>query len=270
MDVHILDVGQGNMVTVVLPDNFVLVYDCNITTQNEPSVFSYLERTLPKGYVDLFVNSHRDADHMRGIKKLHDKYPIHALWDSGVSANTDTDEYRGYMDFRRSVPCYEVASGQYSEAYPFIRVLNGKRSTLDNPNAQSIVLHIDYQSSQIMLTGDTDVTAWSDYIVKEYQDSLGSLVLLASHHGSFTFFNDSSGTYKDYLVHLEKIAPAITVISVGATNPHGHPDPTSVAYYEQYSYGTVDSKIKIFRTDEHGNMRIKFNAGGTGTIYWAQ
>lgn len=270
MEVHVLDVGQGNMVAIVLPDDFVLIYDCNITNDNEAEILAYLGRTLLKNNIDLFVNSHRDADHMRGIKKLHAAFPISALWDSGVSANTDTDEYRKYMEFRRSVTCHEVSSGQWLKAYPYIRVINGKRHTLDNPNAQSIVLHINHRGSEILLAGDSDVEAWSDYIVSEYPDSLGSLVLYASHHGSFSFFNDNSEKYKDYVRHMEKIRPAITVISVGATNPHGHPHPDSLSYYKQYSYGTVDSKMKIFRTDVHGNMRISFRAGGTGTIYWNQ
>ena len=79
---------------------------------------------------------------------------------------------------------------------------------------------------------------YSDYIVNEFGSTLDSLVLYASHHGSFSFFNDNSGKYRDYLRHMERISPAITIISVGATNPHGHPDPSSIKYYEEHSYGT--------------------------------
>ena len=38
--VHFLNVGQGNMVVVIFPDNEVLVYDCNITQDNEEDVFA--------------------------------------------------------------------------------------------------------------------------------------------------------------------------------------------------------------------------------------
>ena len=267
---HFLNVGQGNMVVVVMPDGFVLVYDCNITNDNEEAVFAYMARVMPGAGIGVFVNSHRDADHMRGIKKLHERYPISTLYDSGVSANTGTTEYEAYMDFRRSVGnVHEVSSGMYMIKYPYVRILNGKRGIFDDPNSQSIVLHVDWQGSSLLLTGDTDVDSWASYIMKESKDTIESLVLMASHHGSLGFFNNDP-KYQDYVSHLAAINPAITIISVGEGNSYGHPDDTALGYYTQYSYGTVDKQMKIFRTDLHGNMKLELKGQGTGTIYWGQ
>src|SRR3989344_924479 len=94
--VHFIDVGQGNMQVLIFPDNFVMVYDCNINEYNEKEIFDYLDKMMPKKNIDIFVNSHREADHMNGIKKLHSKYPILRLWDTDVSANTEAPEYRSY------------------------------------------------------------------------------------------------------------------------------------------------------------------------------
>lgn len=267
---HFLDVGQGNMVLIIMSDGFVIAYDCNITNENEASVFAYLARVMPSQSIGVFVNSHREADHMRGIEKLHAKYPISTIYDSGVSGNTDTIEYQQYMEIRRSVNCNEVSNGMYMQSYPFVRILNGKREDLSEINAQSIVIHVDHEESSLLLAGDSDVNAWANYIYKESFATLGSLVLHASHHGSFSFFNEDSDRYDDYTKHIEAINPAITIISVGKDNAHGHPDPKSLRYYEQYSYGTVGKKMKIFRTDIHGNMKLVLRGQGKGTIYWNQ
>ena len=71
--VHFVNVGQGNMAIVVFSDNTTLVYDCNINDDNERLVFAYLANVMPKNSIDVFVNSHREADHMRGVKRLHKK-----------------------------------------------------------------------------------------------------------------------------------------------------------------------------------------------------
>jgi len=70
---HFLNVGQGNMAVGIFPDGKILAYDCNITNENEAEIFTYLQKIMPKNSIDVFVNSHRDADHMRGIKKLHER-----------------------------------------------------------------------------------------------------------------------------------------------------------------------------------------------------
>ena len=140
ISVHFINVGFGNMVAIIFPNNNVVFYDCNLTNENKDNIFAYLELIMPKNQIDVFINSHRDADHMRGIKKLHSKYPIKELWDSGVSGNTETPEYYDYMDFRRNIYCYEVGPFEQWDIEPRVKILNGKRRNLDDPNSQSIVI----------------------------------------------------------------------------------------------------------------------------------
>jgi beta-lactamase superfamily II metal-dependent hydrolase len=68
--VHFLNVGQGNMTLLKLANGRVFLYDCNVTNDNEADVLGYLAEHIGEGSrIDVFVCSHRDADHMRGIKK---------------------------------------------------------------------------------------------------------------------------------------------------------------------------------------------------------
>ncbi len=68
------------MQIILLPDGKVIIYDCNITDDNEEEVLSYVKKVIGAGTkIDVFINSHRDADHMRGIKKLHKKHAIQEI-----------------------------------------------------------------------------------------------------------------------------------------------------------------------------------------------
>jgi len=260
--VHFIDVGQGNMQVLIFPDNFVMIYDCNINEYNERKIFDYLDKIMPKKNIDLFVNSHREADHMNGITKLHSKYPILNLWDTEISANTDAPEYKSYMEFRRSMGnnVWTAKPNHYHKIKPFIKILNGEREDSNDPNEQSIVLHIDYNGTSILLTGDTNAKVWKDYIMKE--SKIKSHILLASHHGSKTFIDDLREEKNYYTEHLKAIGPNVTIISVGENNPHGHPNNDAMKYYEKYSSGS-DQGNKIFRTDEKGHIRVELKGNGS-------
>ena len=66
--VHFIDVGQGNMTLMQLADGSIFLYDCNVTDDHEDDVLGYVANQI--GWhtnIDVFVCSHRDADHMRGV-----------------------------------------------------------------------------------------------------------------------------------------------------------------------------------------------------------
>jgi len=253
------------MVLMCLADDTIMLYDCNVTDDNEAGVLKYLRKVLPKGRIDIFVNSHRDADHMRGVQKIHDEFPIQTIWDSGVTGRTtDSTEYEEYMELRRRVGSVTVkARKKWDFGRTRIRVMNSKNDDLpDDPNAQSIVLKVQHHDSQtgsilssLMLTGDSDAIAWKRAIEPNYSEAdLRSSILLASHHGSISFFDDPADERHYYTDHVKKMKPVMTVISVGP-NVHGHPDSKALEFYEKYSAGSNQGN-KIYRTDEKGNIRL--------------
>jgi len=259
------------MVLCELADGTRLLYDCNVTVANEKAVLAYLGQTIGWGQrIDIFVNSHRDADHMRGIKKVHQYFPVKKVWDSGVTGNTpDSTEYREYMDLRRAVGYVEVESRKFwTFGQTKLRIMNAKNDELsDEPNSQSIVIKTEHLSAQgavlasAMLTGDTDAATWRHSIQKHYSSSdLSSDILLASHHGSLSFFDDPADDQHYYLDHLKSLSPAMTIVSVG-DNPHGHPESKALEFYEKHSRGS-NKGTKIKRTDEHGNIRLVLKDDG--------
>lgn len=264
MEVHFIDVGCGNMTLICLPNGVVLLYDCNITADNEEGVLSYVDSVIGESAsLSVFVNSHRDADHMRGIKQLHDAHTIKKIWDTGVAGTTtDTTEYREYMELRRAVPAEEIEPRrEWTAGDAKITCMNSKWPDYSDSNEQSMVLKIEYGQSSVLLAGDTNYRPWKERILTYYPDSsIKSTILLAAHHGSLTFFDDPSDSAQYYIVHIEKIAPDMTLISVGQ-NVHGLPDPKAVELYKEYSGGSEQGD-KVWTTQSKGTMKLVCQPNG--------
>lgn len=272
--VHFVNVGQGNMTLLELANGQKFLYDCNVTEDNEDAVLGYVTRQIGRGTrINVFICSHRDADHMRGVRKVHARFPIQHIWDSGVVGTTvDCTEYAEYMDLRRTVGYTEVQRQTfYDHGNTRLRIMNSKNDDLaDNANAQSIVIKAVHRDSvtgtnyaSVLLTGDTDAATWK-VIRKHYTDSdLSCSLLLASHHGAITYFDDPSDRYY-YTSHLEAKSPAMTIISVG-DNSFGHPDKKALEYYEKHSTGSRQGN-KVFRTDKQGNMCVELTDDGRWSL----
>jgi len=276
---HFIDVGQGNMVLLQLDNSQTMLYDCHVTDENGDRVLAYLRGVLPRRRIDIFVNSHREADHMRGIRRIHAAFPIAAMWDGGVpGGDTQSSEYRAYMDLRRTLPCTTVRRRQHAwYGVTRVRILNGECDELpDDPNSQSIVLKIENWHggrvvNSLILTGDSDARTWKDSIMPEYGTEVGCTILAGGHHGAEDFVRDPSGNL--YISHLAAMRPRVTVIPVG-DNGYGHPTPFAMLFYELFStgadrvWGSARAHQKILRTDLHGTLRLQFDNDGSWRITW--
>lgn len=269
--IHFIDVGQGNMVLIQAADGSNLIFDCNITGDNEARVLNYVAAQIGEGSsLHAFICSHRDADHMRGVKKLHARFPIKTVWDSDhVGTTTTSPEYLNYMDLKRKVGSKVIQKQKYFDfGRTRLRMLSAKDSRLEkNANAQGIVIKAEQRSVDMnsiegsaMLPADSDAETWRYGILKDYNKiDVSSDILMAGHHGSNSFFDDPNDRYY-YTKHLQAIKPAMTVVSVGHNN-HGHPKAEALKFYEKYSTGSKQGN-KVFRTDKKGTMKLTLHAGG--------
>lgn len=270
MDIHILNVGYGSMAILLNPDGTRIVIDCNLTEDNRDDVLAYTRRVLGRGNaIDVFINTHRDADHMRGITDLHDQHTIKEIWDPDVpGTTTDSTEYQAYMRLRRSVKTVTTNPQTYQTwGTAKYRFMNGKWGDYSDANQQSIVVKVEYTtpSCSVLFAGDTDYRPWKEKILQKYKDSdLSSTILIAAHHGSVTFFDDPSDTKNYYVDHISKIEPAMTLISVGS-NQHGLPDKKALELYEKYSSGSNKGN-KVYTTEQKKNMKIELKDDGNWSL----
>ena len=273
--VHFIDVGQGNMVLVQCADGTNFMVDCNITEANETRVLNYVANQIgQKGQLQAFICTHRDADHMRNVRKLHNRFRILSVWDSGYpGTSTNTDEYKEYMKLRNDVG-HRVLEKQTYKDYgrTRLRYLSGKDDRLPkNANDQGLVIKVEQRNADMsrvlgstILTGDGGYAVWKDGIMKDYDSSEVSCdILMAAHHGSLDFFDDPNSRYY-YEAHVKAISPDMTIVSVGK-NSYGHPDPTALRLYEKHSSGSKQ-KNKLLRTDKRGTMKLNLKPEGSWQI----
>jgi len=262
---YILDVGCGNMIAIKFPNGKKMVVDCNLLEDNANGIISFLKR---KGFnkIDVFVNTHRDSDHLRGIKTLNENIPISEMWDNEVPGSTGADEYKDYMALRRGKTHKTIKSQTWDNGtfcpHVVLRYLNSDYDDVDYEiNDTSIVIKIEYLGSSILLSGDTSYKPWKEKIIPSYpENKLSSNLLVASHHGSITFFDDPSDTKYYYTKHIEAINPAMSIISVG-DNQWDLPDEKAVGLYTKYSTGSKQGN-KVWRTDQEGNIAFELKGQG--------
>ena len=270
--IHFIDVGQGNMSLVECANGARFVVDCNITADNEKGVLAYLEGAIGKGSkLNAFICTHRDADHMRGVRTLHNRFPISKIWDSGYpGTTTDSSEYEAYMRLRREVGervIEKLTRNDFGRTR--FRYLSAKDDRLPKEaNEQGIVLKVEQLSADkskiegtTILTGDGGALTWKDGIMKDYKASeVSCSILLAGHHGSITFFDDPNDNKNYYTTHIKAIKPAMVVVSVGPNN-YGHPDEKALRLYREYATGSNKGN-KTHRTDTQGTAKLTLRSGG--------
>ena len=127
-----------------------------------------------------------------------------------------------------------------------IRVLFPQKDFIgDNMlNNNSLVFKMEYKEFKMLFTGDIEQIA-EEKILKEYEDTdiLEATILKIAHHGSKT------STIKRF---IQAVKPKIALIGVGGNNKFGHPN-------EEVLNRLKEFRIKIYRTDECGEIRIKTN-----------
>lgn len=268
--IHFIDVGQGNMVLIEATNGEFYLCDCNVTNDNEDDVLGYLGNVIGWGTtISAFICTHRDADHMRGIKKIHKYFPIASVWDSGhPGTTTDSSEYEEYMSLRRAVGFKEKAKKTRQDlGTTRLRYLSAKDERLEkNANAQGLVIKVEHRSddscnSSTILTGDCDAETWRYGIMKDYTSSdVSTDILMGAHHGSITFFGVPADNDNYYTAHMEAINPAMTVLSVG-DNGYGHPDKKAIELYKKYSTGSKKGN-KMYTTQDKGTIKLTLKNNG--------
>ena len=296
---HMLDVGEGLMILIFFPNDQVMLFDCNVTDDNEHTILDYLSANIPfrvnpatgntEQFIDIFVNSHRDE----GLKKINTQYPIQSIWDSGqTGATTQSHDYEYYMGLRRRLKEKDennlkvlvptdtpVATFNGVEIFCFA----GKedfQSGFNNgitvfkadtkiQHTNSIVLKISYGGRALLLTGDSDWKSWKEKIIPNFEKTVRSDILVASHHGSRSFFTDEANDTIDmqknpdttYMEAIEYIDPDVTLISCGKYETYHHPNKEAESLYKKYS-----SYSQVYSTNNFGHLLGFISSNGNYTV----
>lgn len=217
LQVHFLDVGQGDAVFIVTPDNVQLLVDGGTGREVLHQLgqhMSPLDRQI-----DMIIGTHPHTDHIGGLVDVLGRFQIDHILITENRLDTQAAE-RFFVaveeEAQQGAQVYNARAGDVFAlgASTTVSVLSPFYDPTDmDADASSIVVQVTYGDTAIMLTGDAPI-AIEEYLVTYYGDGLESEILKLGHHGSRT----SSGE-----LFLDTVQPQYGVTSAGRDSRHGHP-----------------------------------------------
>jgi competence protein ComEC len=255
LEVHVIDVGQGDAIAVRSPGGRWLLVDTGPRSPGfdagDRRVVPYLRRQGVR-QIEAVVLTHPHLDHIGGAPAILRELPVRGV--------LDPSRPHGSLPYLEVIEAAMLADtwwwvGSEGRSFEFdgvrASVLHPDRDTvedplLDDPNDLSIVLLIEWEEVAILLTGDAPAE-----VERRVLDRLPPLtVLKVGHHGSRTSTS---------LELLEATRPQVAVIGVGNPNSFGHP-------HELVMSRLTMAGTDVFRTDRDGNIRLRLGPDGNPRV----
>jgi competence protein ComEC len=239
LEVHFLDVGQGDSVLVLFPGGKTMLVDGGPRI-NGPSVVKYLKQNNINE-IDLLVSTHPDADHLGGLLDVLNQLKVKKVLDSGKIHPTET--YREYLQVLRglSIPVKIAKEGQaiHLDEKVDVHILNSNNGENEN-NEASIVMKLSIGSIDYLLAADAEAGAEREMV---WAYELDAEIIKVGHHGSVTSTTDTL---------LGEVKPEVAILSHGLENPYGHPHKDVVERLKQ-------QKTTMYSTAQSGSIIVKSN-----------
>lgn len=239
LEVHFLDVGQGDSVLLVYGDKNMLIDGG--TYETGPAVVPAYLKSLGITTIDVLVATHPHSDHLGGLPAVMDQFNVIAVYDNGQTHTAPT--YRDYLKAidRNNLDVVELTSGQRIDFAPGItvEVLSPPGSLpFDDLNENSLVIKVTHGSVKFLFTGDVGTIA-ENHLLNAGM-GLDSDVLKVAHHGS------SHSTGKAF---LGEVSPEVSIIEVGADNDYNYPAASTVSKL-------MSAGSEVYRTDLDGTVIV--------------
>ncbi len=233
MEVHFLDVGQGDSTLIVCGGHAMLI-DAGDDSRGT-QIQNYLQKQKIEK-LDYLVLTHPDADHIGGAPVIIGKFEIDRVFVSNYEKDNKT--YRKLiqaLDEKRLKYTTPQVGARYTLGTAVITILSPGKE-YDNPNDASIALLVENGSHGFLFTGDAGEEAEQDMLESGLR--LSADVYQAGHHGSKTSTSEA---------FLEAVSPAYAVISCEEGNEYGHP-------HAQTLNALRAGGVSVYRTDEAGTI----------------
>ena len=283
LKIYSLDVGQGDATLVIAPNKTAMLVDAAKTGMGSSgtptTILAFINGKISSGEITNFkyvLSTHYDSDHIGGMGGSdgvinHVTDPPEIAYDRGGSSGTE--QYTAYIDAiaEKSVTRQTITIGEVitldSSAGVTARCIavngqvlgHGTIPGATDENERCIILLLTYGGFDYLFEGDATggtVSGESDIETPASEAIKNSLqrgvdIVQASHHGSHTGSNTT---------FLTTIRPENVVISVGNTNPFGHPRQDALNRMESFPRQLPDRPdlrpadgtgvLNIFQTSE--------------------
>ena len=243
LELHFIDVGQGDAVLIRSPSGQNVLYD-----GGRPSevTLDYLE-TLGITTLELVIASHADADHIGGLAAVVAHYKPRLFLDNGLPHDTQT--YTKLLETVRDAGSEVVAptSRKITLGDVSLQVLPPPDDSSLSSNDHSVGVIVSFGRFSAALTGDAErgeFNWWLEHVPKLLTPVT---VYKAAHHGSPNGDSQES---------MDIFEPETVVISVGADNSYGHPSAEALGLYRA-------AGAAVYRTDQNGSVTVIADASGS-------
>jgi len=243
LELHFVDVGQGDGVLIALPDGRHVVVDGG---NDDGVMLRYLQATGVT-QLALVVASHAHADHIGGLAAVIDAYRPAFVLDNAVAHTTLTyQRYLGAVE-RSGAQLIEPTARTISLGDVRLHVLPAPQRSSWGHNDNSVGVIVEFGDFRASLTGDAEPRLFDWWLATVPGQLRDVQVHKASHHGSSNGDTDAA---------LARLRPEVVVVSAGAGNRYGHPDASALSLYQHHG-------ATVYRTDLHGSVVVHANADGS-------
>ena len=251
LDVVVIDVGQGDSILLISPEGKTMLVDAG-----PPDAFDQIRKALAARGVsslDVVVATHPHADHIGSMADVLKAYPVGTF-----VTIPETSEYRSdVMNAALSKNGCSVVYAEGGTTIPWadsctVTVLSpiaSYDSESDDLNDRSVVLHVRYGETAVLLAGDAEALAEKRMLDTFPRSMLRANVLKLGHHGS-----SSSTGYEFFLA----VDPDFAVASCGADNDYGHPHKETLSLL-------YDTRTAFYSTDTDGTVTFRLD-GNTVSV----
>ncbi len=234
LNVHFIDVGQGDSILVQLPNGQNMLIDAGPNKAAETLV-SYLQN-LNVGKVDYLIATHPHEDHIGGMDEVVNTFDIGEVYMPAATTNTKTFErLQNALEAKQLFPTAAFAGITILNKGDLnIQILAPNQQTYDNLNNYSAVVKLTYGDTSFLFTGDAEAESEAEILKAGFE--VKADVLKVGHHGSH------SSTSPEFLAAVN---PAYAVICCGEGNDYGHPHQVTLDKLQG---------LQVYRTDLNGNI----------------
>jgi len=260
----VLDVGQGDGIFLRFPNGRIMMVDGGLrgrgTDAGERVLIPFLRE---RGYrkIDVVVASHPHSDHIGGLVTLLERIQVGHYLDAGQHYGSWTARRIRTLIQEKDIRYTAVAAGdslvglggvEIVVLHPSGEYVSPSGEAPHGLNNGSVVLHLRYGASSILLTGDIERETDPDLI--RWGAMLEADVLKAAHHGSRT-----SSTQQ----FLDILNGKLALVSCGVKNKFRHPAPEVITRYESMG-------MEVVRTDLSGALSLSVSRDKIRINKWLQ
>lgn len=231
MEIHTLNVGQGQFVVVTGATEAVIV-DSYVPLSSSKQEIEFIRKALPqilrgKFLVGLMITGF-DDDHFCEVGLgviLYTYFPKWIMYPKYKKETANAGRCFRMISSRNGLARIPVELsnldyrffGDLSRDFSF-EVFSPHTNDMSSSNNSSLVCKIVERSTgkSYLVTGDTENERW-DSMTRIFHRNLKADVLAVPHHGSDHGITSSA---------IQMIAPDTALISAGVRNPFGHPEPS--------------------------------------------